>query len=219
MQKKFETYFLKALHDAKLAEIASRYNKDKRYEVLTDDNVIDFQNGKPDIVVKTKTTMTVFEVRILPISQYAQRKLRKLRDEVLEKNYKFRLVTIVRPVVPEIEVDWLNDALYDYFIHHKQDVIEEMATHAQYTEVDAMIHSIIVDEENIASVYVYGTVCVMLQFGNDSDVEKDDGLVMPPYRFPFQGRLFLDMIKRTVNKEGANEEALIIDISSWYGSE
>jgi cytidylate kinase len=81
------------LHDAKVAEIAKKYQHDKRYNVLFGDDISEF-HLKPDLVVKTKKTTTVFEVKVLPISKHYQRKINKLRSEAREKNYRFRIKTI-----------------------------------------------------------------------------------------------------------------------------
>jgi hypothetical protein len=90
-----------------------------------------------------------------------------------------------------------------------------MATHSHYGEVDAAIKYILIAGEK-ASVYVYGSVSVILQFGSNSENEPEKRKQLS-HTFPFEGKLLLDLHNRTIELEG--DEALRIDDSSWYGDE
>jgi hypothetical protein len=233
MHPKFESYFVKALHDAKIHEIAEQYRWKKGYEVFLDQeaeakvpDLKDLRYGRsrywPDLVIqkqnKNGARTILYEVKVSPdpMRKDTSQQLDALRKQVQAKGYDFRLVTIVRPTPQKIAIDWLNEALLKYLREYKPDLIQPLSVQSNYKEVEAVVHSVEVAGKE-ATVYIYGNVSVELQVTSNSSAKtsRRRGLVLS-HTFPFEGNLVLDLEKGEVLPKG---EKLQVDLSSWVSVE
>lgn len=228
MHPKFESYFVKALHDAKIHEIAEQYRKKKGYEVFIDKEaeqipeLNDLRYGRsrywPDLVIqkqhKNGARTILYEVTVSsdPTRKNTSQQIDALRKQVQAKGYDFRLVTIVRPTPQKIAIDWLNQALLKYMREYKPNLIQPLSVQSNYKEVETVVHSVEVAGKE-ATVYIYGNVSVELQVTSNSSAKtpRRRGLVLS-HTFPFEGNIVLDLEKHEVLP---TDEKLQIDLSSW----
>jgi hypothetical protein len=116
---------------------------------------------------------------------------------------------VILPVTPDIEIEWFNEALFDYFVTAQQDFLNRFSTHAQYEELESDIQSMTITHFE-KSVYVYGDILVSTKFGSQNNVAHSDGLESN-YCFPYEGKFFLNFEQEKI--EGA--KGLSIDDSAW----
>lgn len=206
MQKRFENYFVKALHDAKIQELTESYSK----RGFKADKNVPIGNQEVDLLLRhpTENKTLVFEVKILPLDREGVDGIEYLRKKLEELGYEFRLVTVARPTEYKIEIDWFAEAVSVYIANNPPQDIEREATHVYYEEVSADIESIIINGTE-AQVRATGTISVELQFGSDSDLDKDIGLVISD-GFPFEGEFELDLSDKTIISA-----SIAIDDSEW----
>lgn len=209
MTQVFNNYFVKALHDAKIDDLAANYSRNG-YEVQRN---VKTSHGEFDLVVNNKQQKRTiaFEVKLAPITKDAQKTVERLRQEAADLGYEFRFVTIARPVRPSIDIDWLDTALLEYLIENTIPELDEIATHVQYENIEVSVDAIRVSDDS-AKTIVHGDLDVELQYGSSSDVVKDIGFVTS-FSVPFDGELDLDMSSQKVSNA-----KLRIDLSDWVGS-
>jgi hypothetical protein len=116
---------------------------------------------------------------------------------------------VILPVTPDREIEWFNEALFDYFVTFEQDFLNRFSVHVQYEELECDIQSMTVTHHK-KSVYVYGNISVSTPFGSQKDVAHGEELESD-YRFPYEGRVFLNFEQEKI--EGT--EGLLIDDSAW----
>jgi hypothetical protein len=201
MNTEFNTYFLSALHDAKIADIRKKYPSRKGFSVRQH---VEIEKGlKTDVLVKKKGAKTTFfEIVTLPVLPDKQDKIEKLRKIAKHNNYDFRLIAIAKPIEPSIEIEWLNEALLGYFVENQQDAIYSMAKNAVYKDLETDIQSLKIADEN-SSAYVNGSVSVNFNSGVHAEIGDEE---MTSHHFPFQGKLLLNLQKRKIE-----EAEVIID--------
>ena len=197
---KFRPEFKKALHDAKVADLKKQYSKRKKY-IIKDNYEIE-DGVYVDLYVETPKgkKITLFAVIVHPINQKDQKKVDTILDISSRLGYDFRTVSVILPVTPDIEIEWLNNALLDYFVENQQDFLNTLSTSARYEGLESDLQSIIITHSE-KSVYVYGELKI-----STHDDAHDDG-----HRFPYEGKFFLNLEKEKIEKA----EKLTIDDSSW----
>jgi hypothetical protein len=189
------TDFISILYEAKIAEIRKKYPSHQGFSVRQH---VEVDKGlSADVLVeKDGGESTIFEIVILPVLPEKTDKIDKLRQLAIVKDYDFRLIAIVKPIEPSIEIEWLNDALLGYFIENKQPAIELMATHAEYEDLETDIQSLKIADEKSAA-YVNGSVSVNLKSGTHADITDYDWETIS-CSFPFQGKLLLNLQQKKI---------------------
>lgn len=206
MDRHFENYFVKALHDAKVEELAETYAQ-KGFVTQKDFRI----NGQQvDLWVHDENThkTTVFEIKLLPLTQEILDQIHQLKHHVEERGHAFRLVTIAKPARYDIEIDWFYSQLLAYIIENPPPTIEEKATHVFYKEVDVDVESIMIEGTD-AKIHAVGAIFVNLQYGADVDVASDEGLVRS-HVFPLEGSFCLDLANQSIT-----QAEIHIDDSGW----
>lgn len=206
MDLRFENYFVKALHDAKINELVETYAK-RGYAVKESSPTTSEQF---DLVLEDpRNNKTIaFEVKLLPIDHKKTQQINTLKQKALENGYEFRLVTIAKPSRYEIEIEWLDHALLQYLMEKPLQEIDELATHVRYENVDVSVDSLRVAEET-AFAKVHGSLEAELQYGSSSDVAADIGLTTL-YNFNFEGDLDLDITHQAIKRA-----SISVDLSDW----
>lgn len=206
MDKQFENYFVKALHDAKVEEIATQYQA-KGFVIRKQPSI---NGGQADLVVQNQTSgkQIIFEVGIHPLSQETLERISKLQQHTEALGHEFRLVTITKPTRYEIDIDWFQEQLFAYLMEHPIAEIEDKATHVFLEEVRSDLESISI-EGTRASIRVTGTIAVRLQYGSSSEQITDFGLDLL-HSFPFEGEFLLDLAEMSII-----DATLHIDDSDW----
>lgn len=210
MSQVSESYFIKALHDAKVEELRKSYaNRGYLPEKKTSPDGNSF-----DLVLRNQANgrLLAFEVKMLPISREASDQINKLKDRAIQLGYDFRLVTIVRPRKYDIEIEWLDQALLEYIIEQPPREIEGLATHTAYENVDVLVTSLSIAEDQ-ARAQVQGTIDVEFQYGSSGDLASDMGMVSGD-SFPFEGEIELDMSSHSVTTANIK-----VDVSEWDNEE
>ena len=76
MNKKFENYFIKALHNAKIEEIKETYRKKEGFSVRKNYKLDDIIC---DIFVNNQEKSVIFDITVLPISKDEKERIKKLQ--------------------------------------------------------------------------------------------------------------------------------------------
>lgn len=208
MQRQRENYFVKALREAKIQELTESYSK----RGFGAEKNVRVDNQEVDLLLRNPATnqTLAFEVEILPVSKENFDHVEQLRQKLAELGYQFRLVTISPPTEYKIEIDWFDNELSNYITHREPpENIEEKASHVSYGPVSTDIESITINGTQ-AWVRATGTISVTLQFGSNSDLVKNKGLLVSE-TFPFAGEFELDLSKKEITWA-----SIEVDDSDWY---
>jgi hypothetical protein len=200
MNKKFENYFIKALHNAKIEEIRETYRKKEGFSVRKNYKMGDVIC---DVFVQNQEKSVIFDITLLPISADEKEKIKKLQAKAKALGYGFRVVAINKPVNPTIAIGWLNQALLNYLVKNPQPVIQSKAYHTHYEIVKGEIQSIEINELE-ALVHVEGGIDV-----NFKCEMAEDRLISET--FPFEGEILLNLFEKEIKHAKLN-----IDDSHWY---
>ena len=200
MNKKFENYFIKALHNAKIEEIRETYRKKKGFSVRKNYKMGDIIC---DVFVQNPEKSVIFDITLLPISTYEKERIKKLQTKAKALGYGFRVVAINKPVNPTIAIGWLNQALLNFLVTNPPPVIQSKACHIHYEQVKSDIQSIEIDELE-AFVHVEGSIEIDLkcETGEDRVISET---------FPFEGDISLNLLEKEIKHAKLN-----IDDSHWY---
>ena len=113
-----------------------------------------------------------FIIRFHPISQEESQKLSNLKEESAKSGMEMKLVTLVEPVARYIDIDWLDVAISLYLMEHFPSELDCLSTHTRIDEVSSEILSLDMSDSGVL-VSVEGDIGVSLQYGSDSDVDRD----------------------------------------------
>jgi hypothetical protein len=200
MNKKFENYFIKALHNAKIEEIRETYRKKDGFSVRKNYKIDDVIC---DVLVQNKEKSIIFDITLLPISLAEKERIKKLQAKAKTLGYDFRLVAINKPINPTIAIDWLNQALFNYLINNPPEVIQSKAYHIHYKQVKTEIKSI---EINGLDALVHFEGGILMDFQCHSGEEQSISET-----FPFEGEISLNLAEKKIKQAKLN-----IDDSHWY---
>jgi len=203
---KFRPEFKKALHDAKVADIKKNY-LERRGCIVKEHYEIE-KGIYVDLYIETPKKNLIFKVVVQPVAPKDQKTVDTLCKLSTQLGYEFRTVSVILPVTPDIEIEWFNKALFDYFVMAQQDFLNRFSTHAQYEELESDIQSMTISHFE-KSVYVYGDILVNTS-SSQRKMAHGEGLESN-YRFPYEGKFFLNLEQEKI--EGA--EGLLIDDSAW----
>jgi hypothetical protein len=175
MNAKFETFFVKALYEAKIEELINTYRK-KHFSAKKHVQMGDVEF---DVVVKQGEKNIAFEIRVLPISQPELSEIDKYHKKAKALGYDFRLITVAKPKKSTIEIAWLEKALLKYFADHP---IDTGSIAVDYQDIETAIQSISITGSQ-ARVYLDGNLSVREHSGHNLISEI----------LPFQGKLSLNL--------------------------
>ena len=205
MNNQFETFFVKALSEAKIDELVNTYQQKDfvaKKHVKIDD--VEF-----DVIVKQRKKTIAFEIRLLPLSRTEMSDIDKLHQKAKALGYDFRLITIAKPKKSTIEIAWLDKALLEYFANHPIAMPQSIVTPLDYQQIETDLKSIqITDSE--ACVSLNGNISVHLQYCSDKQREENEQTFISE-TLPFQGKLSLNLSEHQIN-----EAFLTVDNRYWY---
>lgn len=196
MNAKFETFFVKALYEAKIEEIVNTY-REKHFEAKKHVQMGDVEF---DVVVKQGEKKIAFEIRVLPISATEINEINKYHKKAKVLGYDFRLITVAKPKKSLIEIAWLEKALLKYFADHPINDTGSIATQLDYQDIETAIQSISITDSE-ARVCLDGNLSVMDHSGHNLISET----------LPFQGKLSLNLFEHKIK-----DADLKVDNNYWY---
>jgi len=196
MNAKFESFFVKALYDAKLDEIVNTY-EEKHFSVKKHVKIDDVEF---DVIVKQGEKTMVFEIRLLPLSSTDMTEIDKYHKKTKALDYDFRLITIAKPKKSTIAINWLDKALLEYFAAQKENMGTTMTALVDYQELETAIQSIEITGSE-ARVCLDGNLSVMDHSGHSPISEM----------LPFQGNLSLNLSEHKIK-----DADLKVDNHYWY---
>jgi hypothetical protein len=200
MNKKFENYFIKALHNAKIEEIRDNYRKKDGFSVRKNSKIGDITC---DVFVQNQEKSVIFDITLLPLSVDEKERIKKLQAKAKALGYGFRVVAINKPVNPTIAIGWLNQALLNYLVKNPPPVIQSKAYQTHYEQVKSEIQSLEINDLE-ALVHVEGGIYV------DFKCETaEDRLISET--FPFEAEISLNLVEKQIKHAKLN-----IDDSHWY---
>jgi hypothetical protein len=201
MSTQSENYLIKALHNAKIEQLADNY---KQRGFIVDEKASDH---KFDLVLRNDTTnrAIAFEIKTLPLSQDAFNQIQELKEQAKALGYEFRLVTISRPKKLDVEIDWFNEALLNYLISNEPTELWELGAEVlDIRKVKAEIYSLSI-KDNEALINAAGSIEVVIPKPESIHGSTDLYTVLP-----FEGEFNVDMNSRQIIKGTVH-----VDTSEW----
>ncbi|MFC1478058.1 hypothetical protein ACFL57_01205 [Candidatus Margulisiibacteriota bacterium] len=204
-------FLQKYLHDIAIDQIAEEY-KQQGYRVSREVRIGKYCadliaiKGKETIVVEIKTGKMSPKKRkaIAGLSDYVQR----------QGGYKFLLAVATPPREKYIDILGINLLFGAFMIDNFPDELDQLSTHTRIEEVsDIDIDEIVIDD-GLLKIKGDGVVSVSLQYGSDSDQDRDMGCTsQDSFPFSFKATLRFDGAGELIIDEVASIE---VDNSSFY---
>lgn len=168
-----KSIMVRAFHNAIIETLEKKY-KTKGYEVQREFLI---ENYRADLFCKKDDDVVVIEVRAIGARNNGGiEKLISIKNKIERKyKYKFVIEYFKLPVNHLIKIDNVEDMIFDQVSSNIISELDVLSTHTRPQEItDVEILSIHIMKE---SCYVEGkaTIIFELQWGSDSDLEKDDG--------------------------------------------
>ncbi len=135
MNAKFETFFVKALYEAKIDEIVNTY-KEKYFSTQKHVQIGDMEF---DVIVKQAEKNIAFEIRVLPLSSTDITEIDRYHKKAKALDYDFRLITVAKPKKSTIEIVWLEKAILKYLAVNPIDYNGSTAEQVDYKNVETAI--------------------------------------------------------------------------------
>ncbi|RKZ90812.1 MAG: hypothetical protein DRR19_09005 [Candidatus Parabeggiatoa sp. nov. 1] len=202
----FESYFTKALYDAKVEELSDKY-KTQNFSVQKNVRV----NGvKFDLIAERDNSVIAFEVHTVPVSITTNKRTTKRHEIAKSLGYKFRIVMVAQPKRIDVKIAWLKDVLLEHFISKQQHLIDKFAADADYEEIDEIVFHSIHLSVHTAQVNISGNIVVSFQYGSKEAVEQGDGLLMDDTVI-FDADLLLNL-----NDHRIESAKITLDDRYWY---
>lgn len=201
---KKDSYLTKAIYQAKTAELQDEYAKKgflvkKVNQASPFDLILEHQESKRIIA---------FQIQLAPLSKDDLAKVEQAKKEALAHDYNFRLVTIVRPLWPEIEINWLQTKFPQYLVQHIPLDIANKATKVNIEGAEIVVVSInIVDDK--ANVLAEGSIDVELEYDiSNKQVYNLD--TKSNEAFPFTAEMVLDLQKQAIVDMAINVDSSMV---------
>jgi hypothetical protein len=189
MNKQFENYFLKALYNAKVEQITQSY-QEKGFSCQTNVKIDDIQF---DLIAKNNEKTIAFDIQIAA-TQAMLKDVEKRHKKAKDLGYNYRVITINKPTNPVININWLNQALFNYLENNPPEIIKSQSYPIHYEQVKTEIQSIEINELDTL-VHVEGGIYVDFQC-------KDDQLISET--LPFEGDIRLNLLEKTIKHANLN---------------
>lgn len=167
-----EHILLKHLTEAAIEQISSEY-QENGYEMKKED---DLGESVADLTARKGDKLIVFEFKSTKWNAAKMDSIRKLRNYAVHKlGAQFKLVLVNLPGKVLIEIEDLEQILLNLVVD-KSALYDNLATHTKIDDIsDVDLKQVRVrrDEIELAGSAV---VSLILQYGSDTDIEKDDEL-------------------------------------------
>lgn len=173
----------KHLAEAAIEQLADDYAR-RGFKVERD---VQIGDATADLVARRGGETLVFEVKAGQWTPEKREAARRLRDHaVQEQGARFVLVLAPRPLDKSLEIEGIEEILRTLIDERCQSELSEVSTHTRLVGVtDVDLNSIVAGTEWV-EVTGSGSVELELQFGSDSDLDRDQGFTsqeIVPFRF------------------------------------
>lgn len=161
------------LHDAAAEQLTAEYQS-KGYVVEAEAAL----NGlRADLVARRGDEVIVFEIKAGRWSEGTVQQVSHLRDYVAnEIGGHFRLVLVGLPEPVEIEIEKVRQILEDYAGTVVDDQLAGEASHFHTLDVEDVEYETLRWRDDSLEVKGSAVLSLVLQYGSDGDVARDDGL-------------------------------------------
>jgi Holliday junction resolvase len=178
----------KHLAEAAIEQLADDYAR-QGFEVERDVRIGD---TTADLVARKGNETLVFEVKTGQWTPEKREATRRLRDHAVhEQGARFVLVLAPRPWGKSLEIEGIEEILRDLIDERCQSELSEASTHTRVVGVrDVDLSSIMAGAEWI-EVTGSGSVELKLEFGSDSDLDRDQGFTSEEV-VPFTFHIIVD---------------------------
>jgi Holliday junction resolvase len=178
----------KHLAEAAIEQLADDYAR-QGFEV---ERGVQIGGDIADLVARRGGEILVFEVKTGRWTPEKRETARRLRDHaVQEQGARFVLVLAPPPRDKSLEIEGIEEVLQNLIEKHDQSELSDVSSHTRVAGVtDVDLTSIVAGAEWI-EVTGSGSVELELQFGSDSDLERDQGFTSHE-AIPFAFHVLLD---------------------------
>lgn len=183
-------YLSKYLHDIAILQIKEDY-ENRGYKVFLEKRMGKFI---ADIVAERKDDKVVLEIKTGKMTADRRKKLSSIADYIQERGeYRFMVVVATPPKEKRLEIDNIDQILWEYLLTEIPDDIDMLSTHSKVDE----IIEVDLDEIEIRGKTIFikgdGVLSAELQYGSDGDQIRGDGFKMTDtYPFDFEFTLEYD---------------------------
>jgi len=171
-------YLVKSYHDAAIAQ-KSHELKEKGYSVEIEKKIeIANRTFIVDLYAEKGAEKKLYEFKVRNTDYFDLAKIRQLKDLSKFVNASLDIVYITPPEKTQIECDGLEEQIDSYFSREEYPpIINELSTHTSvhYIEISELKYCYI--DADIIKLNGEGLFHLELQWGSDSDVRNDDGLI------------------------------------------
>jgi len=198
---------LRHLHEAAVEQLC-RDLKSQGYSVTTEES---FGRYRADVTARLGQETTVYEVKVGVLPADAIERIASIKEGIDKiGGIRFKLILVNEPGKKTISVEEIEATLQSHIEDDPPDELIGLASHQYIEEVsDVDISEIEVSKDGLI-VKGDGMLTVKLQYGSDSDVRNDDGMIGND-TLPFE---FECLLNHDLSIE--DMKRLRIDTSSYY---
>lgn len=190
----------------KIEEIASEMIK-KGYNISKDHKIA---NLSYDLFAEKNGEKIFIEVKSGKALQNYREQIKQMASTAKKiENAAFKLVVVNPPRTKSIEIENIENILYECFIENLPNELDQLSTHTLVDDIsDVEITDIRINSEGIV-VSGEGLVVVNLQYGSRSDQEAENDSYYETFPFEFKVLLSLELNLLEC-------KSLSVDTSSFY---
>ena len=203
-------YLQKYLHDIAIQQISDEYIE-KGYAVSKEEQIGKYQ---ADIIARKSDETIVIEVKSGKMTSKKKESIEGIANYVRSLGkYKFFVVIATAPKEKKLEIEEIEELLFQNFMNDLPSELDELSTHTTLEEItDVDIDEILITGNSI-SIKGNAVVSVNLQIGSGSDQKNDNGINTSD-NFPFD----FDMILGYNNNklQIIDAKSITVDTSAFY---
>lgn len=167
-----EDILLKHLTEAAIEQISSEY-QENGYEMKKEDRM---DNMVADLTARKDNELIIFEFKTTKWDAVKIDSIRQLRNYAVHGfGAKFKLVLVDLPGEVLIEIEDIEQILFNLVVNTPA-LYDNLATHARIDGVSDVELEQVKVCRNYVELLGSAAVSLILQYGSDSDIDKDDGL-------------------------------------------
>lgn len=168
------------------AEIATKLELKEHYESLGYSVCEEYRIGEFlfDLYVEKEDSKIAFEFKRRDNHFSSRNRFEEIRKYLQEQGIRFKVVIVPRPVKRQIEVDGIEQTIFESFLLDMPSELDELSTHTIPQEVNEVsINSITLRDYGYVEIAGSSEIIVELGYGSRSD----DVTFTDSYPFAFKG--------------------------------
>lgn len=172
-----------------------------------------FSNKRVDLYAEKADEKRVYEFKMVGSPNQKKDQIVKFKDFALSHGATPYVVYVNPPEEKQIQFDGLDELLLHYFNNTEfPSELDQLSTHTSITSVYISDLTNVGVSDGIINIDGFATISVELQYGSNSDLKREDGLLHTD-RFPMS---FSAKLSHYNGEYVIENIEYSIDTSSWY---